>query len=59
MCFAAGFVFTYFFSQAAALHLPTTPAPGGGVGGKWGGGLAPADSEVWNLHLIAVCQPMI
>lgn len=34
---------------------------GGRVGGGGGvyGGLAPADSEVRNLHLITVCQPMI
>lgn len=31
---------------------------GGGLGGSYGG-LAPADSEVRNLHLITVCQPMI
>lgn len=55
-------------SNFIALHLPCRGGwgrpggRGGGVGrGGWGevGGLAPADSEVRNLHLIAVCQPMM
>ena len=50
-------------SVARALAFTYIPCSGGGGGGggRWGvyGGLAPADSEVRNLHLITVCQPMI
>lgn len=47
-------------SNFIALHLPCRGGWGrpGGRGGEVGG-LAPADSEVRNLHLIAVCQPMM
>lgn len=54
-------------SAPLQLYSPALTLPRGlGASGRkrrggWGevGGLAPADSEVRNLHLIAVCQPMM